>query len=513
MTQALVIGRWLDRARARIRISEVHIEYEAEADDTLFSEGVTNRMYAEAALAWAEFHGIPSRLHHAAQVSRCSQFSIHRSWSFRRAVASLLRSVPMQYFMVLWALLRRQRVILFTTCGNRLPRREHRRVAVIRLGEQPLRFSRQLYAVDRILHQLRQSGSWAELMAIAKPFERLLATRLEARVRTVWQGGLAVYRYIGRLVRIIRMGGAVPFLLADGPFNDQRDFPIGFAAEAFGAFGGRIAEFQHGGNYTVIARGFTPTILTAGLSDLFMEWNDLACREHELYGLQSRRLKFATVGCWSTLPALSSQARKVPIGHSLALAYAPSLLSTGTLNGVNVLWDDYLEFLENALALLDESKMEVDVSFLPVPEMKLFLSRRSYRRLRFHPASFRRLILEADLLMADFLVSSPPYEAAMTNKPAIVLSGADFYQVDPGFLDDLGRRCIIYHNLTTYLAGIRELVSDPQSYLEKNTRLIDPGPMLRYFPPVDERRFWQAIDQCADVSATPRANKRANNGE
>ena len=82
----------------------------------------------------------------------------------------------------------------------------------------------------------------------------------------------------------------------------------------------------------------------------------------------------------------------------------------------------------------------------------------------------------------------------MTNKPAIAMTGADFYQIDHGFLLDLQRRCITYNNLTVYLAGIRELVSDPVSYLKRHPRLVDPRPMLRYFSPMDGRRFWQAVD-------------------
>jgi hypothetical protein len=497
--QALVIGRWLDRARERFALSELHIEYEVEHEINrpLFSEGVTNRMYAEASLAWAQFHGIPCRLHHAASVSPRTQFLARRPWSFRRATRSLLRSVPIQYLRVLWALLRRQRVVLFMTSGGRLPPgsdQRPQRVATVLLGEKPWRFSPQGNAASWAFERLRQSSSWAELMAIAKPFDRLLTGRLEQRVKTVWPVGIAVYRYIGRLVRIIRKGGAVPVLLADCPFNDEAEFPIGFAADAVCSFGGHIAEFQHGGNYTLIARGFTPTILTTGLCDLFMEWNDVACREHELYGLQPRQLEFATVGCWSTEPTLPPPAGTIPTDRPLRLAYAPSLLSTVTLSGVNALWDDYLYFLEDALALLDQSTMEVDVSFLPVPEMMLFLSRRNYRRVRFHPTSFRRLAINADLLMADYLVSSPPYEAVMTNKPAIAMTGADFYQIDHGFLLDLQRRCITYNNLTVYLAGIRELVSDPVSYLKRHPRLVDPRPMLRYFSPMDGRRFWQAVD-------------------
>jgi hypothetical protein len=95
--------------------------------------------------------------------------------------------------------------------------------------------------------------------------------------------------------------------------------------------------------------------------------------------------------------------------------------------------------------------------------------------------------------MADYLVSSPPYEAAGTDKPALVMTGADFYKVDSAFLQAFERRFITYNNLKTYLVGIQELVADPVSFLKKNERGDASAFRSQYLPQMNSDRVFEAI--------------------
>jgi hypothetical protein len=287
--------------------------------------------------------------------------------------------------------------------------------------------------------------------------------------------------------------GATPVIVADSVFCDFTPEFAGFAAEAFRRNGGRIAEIQHGGNYTYMARGFTPTILTTGLGDLFLEWNDLGCREHQVYGLRPPHLTYADVGFMSTGAAAAIEGEIVPSGRRLRLLYAPTLLSTTTICGFNILWDDYVELLDRVLGLLDRSSMHVDVSIIPSDEMQAYLSRRHYPNLTIHSMAFRHLADEADILVAEMLAGSPVYQAALTSKPAIVLTGCKYFEVDPRFMKDLRRRCIAYDDLDSYSAGVQDLVADPRGYLERNPRVVDREVMSRYFRPLDADRFWSAV--------------------
>jgi hypothetical protein len=514
VAQLLVLGRLLDRIHARHCLAEVRLERGHGTAEHAFGSGLDDMFYCDIAAEWAAARGIACQVEEvearsaavAPSAPAVSPQPQQSSWldPLRRLKRMLVRRAaevregPVgQLLAVARAVVRRNRIVLLTNGAHRLPGVPARLagdIAIVPIaGHLPAPGPRS--AAKDAVGTLLGSAAWKPVCELARPFDGYLARRLAARVASLWRGGTGMYRYASWLARAVRAGGATPVILADSVGCDFIPAFAGFAAEAFRRHGGLIAEFQHGGNYTCVARGFVPTILTTGLGHLFLEWNDLGCREHQTYGLEPPHLTFVDVGCSSTAASAAPSRAAGPISgdRPLRALYAPTLLSTTTICGFNVLWDDYVGWLDRVLRLLDRSPMKVDVSYVPNDEVQAFLSRRQYPNLRFHPMAFRRLAGSADILIAEMLAGSPAYEATMTDRPAIVLTGCKYIEADPRFLADLRRRCIAYDDFDSYLAGVEELVADPRGYLDRNPRIADPQVMARYFRPLDADRFWNAV--------------------
>lgn len=504
MAQLMAVGELLDRVHARHRLTRIETDppFASPEDVHIHGSGLGNPLYTAAALAWAEANGIacsqaPAVGPIAIVPSQPSARATWRRWAsrLRQGLRAQRQAYPAQFATALIALAGRTRMVLFTN-GASLPEPPVPGVAVVRIGRLPA-WPRPRQSARAAFDAFAASPHWADLMRLVAPFDRFLADRVRRRLDALWGRGVPAYRYAGWLARIVRRMGATAVLLANAPFSDVGGDEIGFFAEGFRQSGGRIAEYQHGANYNMVERGFTATILTAGLGDLFLEWNDVGRREHETYGLRPPRLAFATVGCSTTDRALPFAPRASRSGECLRVLYAPSLLSSVTVCGINILWDDYIGLLDRVLEVLDRAPLEVDVSVVPHEEMRDYLARRSYPNLRFHPLAFRRLAPQADVLIADGLLGSPLHEATVTDKPAIVFTGGDYARFDARYLADVRRRCVVYENAEAYVEGIAAFAVDPAGFLARNQRAVDPALMLRYFAPTDPARFWQALSRLA----------------
>ncbi len=519
LAQVLALARLLDGIHARHGLTAVRVDSRRGACEYVFGSGDDDIFYCEVAAIWAASRGIECRQSDpAAPVSAAAPATTAvgakpqdrslrgrmrrvKNWATRHA--HRLRISPLaQTLVALGSVLRGRSIVLLTNCAHRFPpmrQQDIERVAVVPFAGHLSLLPRRPVAAGAMIAQFRVSPGWRKIAAIAGPFEAHLLQRVGRRLDGLWTDGLGMYRHATHLARAIRACGGTPVIMSDSAFCDFNPGSMGFAAEAFRQHGGKIAEIQHGGNYTCMERGFTPTILTTGLGHLFLEWNDLACREHETYRLKPPRLKFATVGCWSTrsVPA-AGHPLPAPDDRRIRVLYAPTLLSTATIGGINALWDDYVLALDRVLGLLDRSGMEVDVSIIPDGEMHEFLSRRRYLSLRFHPLAFGRLAPQADVLIADMLAGSPAYESTMTDKPAIVLTGCKQFKADRRFMQDLSRRCITYDDLDGYIEGLSDFVANPREYLRRNARIVDPAVMMAYFSPIDAGRFWDAVTGLAD---------------
>jgi hypothetical protein len=517
VAQALALGRFLDRIHARHSVAHVRVDGDAGRAEHVFCSGLDDMFYCEAAVEWAEARGIEChRLQTAVEpaaptagLPKPVRDAVRKPFSFLGVLrrfkrmasreAGRLRRGPIgQLVDIAFAVARGNRIVLLTNCAERLPPpvATHRANIVVMRIAGALPTPKRMPAVDDVIGAFLRSAEWQRIADIVRPFDGYLARRLSARIASLWRGGFGTYRYASRLVRAVRACGAMPVILADAPFCDFTPEFAGFATEAFRQHGGRIAEMQHGGNYTCTERGLTAGLLTNGLGHLFFEWNDLACREHEVYGLQPPHLKFADVGYWAGRAPVRACRDDTPVpgDRPLRVLYAPTLLSTATICGFNLLWDDYVDVLDRILGLLDRSSLQVDVSIVPNDEMTAFLSRRHYPNLRIHPLAFRRLAGEVDVLIAESLAGSPPYEATVTDKPAIVLTGAKYLGIDQRFMSDLRRRCIAYDDFDSYVAGLEDFVADPQGFLGRNVRVTDTSLMARYFRPLDADRFWGSLN-------------------
>lgn len=523
LAQALALTRLLDGLHTKHGLKAVYVDARCGSSEYIFGSGLDDVFYCEVAAIWASSRGI--ECHQATSVaSPCATTTAGpvmtakpQDGSLRGRLRRVKRrmereanrfraSLLAQALMAVSAVIRGRSLVLLTNCAHRFPPmrpQDAGRISVRRFaGHLSLRRRPRLTA-EKMIARLRMSPEWRIIAGIAGPFEDHLLGKISRRLDRLWDDGLRMYRHAAGLARAIRACGGTPAIMSDSVFCDFIPGPMGFAAEAFRQHGGKIVEIQHGGNYTCMKRGFTATILTTGLGHLFLEWNDLACREHETYGLRTPHLKFATVGCWSTQTPIPAGGAAVPAadGRRLRVLYAPTLLSTVTIAGINAVWDDYILALDRILGLLDHSGLEVDVSIIPDEEMGCFLSRRRYTNLRFHSFAFRRLAPQADVLIADMLAGSPAYEATMTSKPAIVLTGFRQFSADTRFVRDFCRRCITYDDLDDYVAGLSDFVAAPREYLRKHERVIDPAVMLDYFRPIDAARFWEAVTGLADRKA------------
>jgi hypothetical protein len=545
LSSVLALITLLDRIHERHVLAEIHVDAAQgwPKGDDLFCDDIHNSIYCDVAMIWGAANGIkshqralptgkplnddlssgsreaPRALSPVEPATSLYRRLRRRAAPLRRWVETLpgrwtalsRRSRVFKFLSVLCALARRRRIIVFTNYAVQLPpkREQHgRSIAVVSWGDYSppaIGQASARQAFDKLVASVR----WPALMDAPRSFDDYLGyikRRLWDRFESLWPAGLAMYRHAGWLARAVKRGGAVPVLLADGPFTDFMPNSLGFAAEAFRQYGGKIAEVQHGGNMNLTTHGFIGPLLTTGLGDLLLEWNDVGCRDYAAYGVSPPHLKFVTVGCWKTkdirLPAKKEEAS--PVGRPLRVAYATALLSAGTISGRGLMWDDYLVLLDRVFTILDRSDLSVDVSFFGFTEMQYLLAHRSYPNIRFHSFAFRRISAEADVLIADSLNGSPYDEAMMSDKPVIVFTGADAYEFDPGYLADVRSRCIAYDDMEEYVAGLGQFASDPHAYLRRNPRTTDPELMMRYFAPTNPRRFWEALGSLASCEPETR---------
>lgn len=495
MTQFGAVERLLDAIHRRHALTALIVDAPSRTpeDVEIFGAGLGNPYYLEGAITWAQAKGIPVHIVAAPASSVLAPRARRLGW---RDVARNVRdSAPVQVLKVLWTLVTRgPRTIIFTDLAPQLPPLPDslgHQATIFRLaGTWP--FICRGKTGDNVAADLFASSEWRDMVTTVEVFRGLLAQRVSERCRRIWRDGLNAFGYTRLINRLIRCFGGTPVLLTVAPFCDYTPKHGGFRAEAFRQDNNPVIEYQHGANYTLAHRGMTATLLTAGLGDLFLEWNSVGCREHESYGLVTRNLRYEDVGS-----PYRASCRKVPStesgGRPRRILYAPTLISAGTVNGANSLWDGYLVFLDRMLTLLDQSGLWVDVTIIPNEEMTYYFSKRTFTNLRIHQLAFSRLARDSDVIIADSLMGSPPYEATLSDCPVIIYSGGPHLEFEPQFLSDLRERCILCETPDETLVAVRHAIGDLEGFINRSRERSHAGKMLEYFGTQSSETFWTSV--------------------
>lgn len=502
--QLQALGLLFDAIHRRHHVTSLVVDAPCRTpeDADVFGSGLGNPYYMEAAIAWARRKGIAVQII-PAPASAIPPAPQEKRPSWRDRLRRIRDCAPVQVLQVVWALLSGRRHFVFTDLAPQLPplpKALRRRLTVLRLAN-PWPFSDHGTPADQVVASMLASPAWQEAVSSLPAFADILARRVAERCHKIWKDGVAAFTYTTWLNHLIRRFGGTPLLLTVAPFCDFTPKQGGFRAEAFRQGGNPIAEYQHGSNYTVTRRGMSATLLTSGLGDLFLEWNSAGCREHELYGLAPRRLRYADIGCPYTAALRRGQSVRKE-RQSRRILYAPTLLSVGAVNGINALWDEYVPFLDRMLGTLDASGLAVDVTMIPNEEMLYYLSRRSFTNLRFHPLAFRRLAQDADVIVADSLLGSPPYEAMVTDCPVIIYTGGPRYEFDPQFLVDMSERCTVCETPDDMLQTVRDMLGDVDGFIGRSHAKITSGGTAKYYREQDAGIFWQTVLSNCEVRHT-----------